>query len=91
MFEKELYPQIFVEMGKRVGLNWQTMEDVEAYQRDNGVTWYNTQRWSKQDSKDFQRWLREYLAQRTQWSEYKIRWEVATFMLCYSWTTSQSV
>lgn len=78
-----------IEMGKRVGLDWKSFQDVLDYQVNNGIQWYLTQQWTKQDEKDFAKWLTKYIKERTAWSKYKIQCEVHFFILSYGWKTKR--
>jgi len=85
MIRDKLFDGAILEMGSRVGLDWESFDDVLAYQENNGVTWYTTKTWTEAEQNDFKQWLTEYLGKHTRWSKKKIHWEVGTFILCYGW------
>ena len=85
----ELFKLALVEMGRRVGLDWETFDDVMAYQASHGIQWYLTKTWTKDEEHDYQDWLKMLLTSKTDWSAYKVRSEVGMFMLSYGWKTTE--
>lgn len=81
---EKLFDQCIVEMGRRVGLDWKTFDDVLKYQKENGVTWYTTQTWSKQEQDDFSEWMKDLL-KKEKFTEKIILNEVGWFLLSYGW------
>ena len=89
MGRAELINNSIIEMGKRVGLKWETFEDALRYQKENGITWYLTKEWTAEEQNDFKDWMDDYFNKHTQWSSRKRDIEIWTFILCYGWKTKQ--
>ena len=83
--DDELLTELLIEMGKRVGINWRNFDDVMKYQAEDDVAWYTRKTWTQAENDDFRRWAQAHIRKRAKWSERKVEWETATFMLCYSW------
>lgn len=80
-----LAKQFLVEMGRRVGLGWQTYEDVKCYEQTCGDQWYLSHSWTQADESAFQDWMISELKRKTNWSLFKIKSEVANFILNWGW------
>lgn len=87
--ESNLFDYCIIEMGKRVGLHWETYDEVLAYTKEQGTEWYKSKRWSVEEQEDFSNWMKKYLKDNTNWLKSKINQEVAMFLLNYGWTQKQ--
>lgn len=86
MKNEELFEQAIVEMGRRVGLDWSSIDDAVSYQNENGSDrWYTTKTWTKDDENEFKIWMKDLLKKNTMWSRHKINFEVGMFILSYGW------
>lgn len=85
MIKTDIIKQALVEMGRRVGLDWKTFDDVMAYQASHGIQWYLTKTWTPDEEDEFLTWLKMLLTSKTDWSPYKVRMEAHMFMLSYGW------
>jgi hypothetical protein len=83
--DQQLLTDLLIEMGNRVGIKWRNWDAILEYQKEDDVAWYTRKTWTQEESDDFKRWAQAYIRKHTKWSTRKIEWEVATFMLCYSW------
>lgn len=82
---EELFDKCLIEMGRRVGLDWKTFDDVLEYQKENGVTWYTTKTWTKEEQDDFGEWMKKLLKKEKFFTEKTIMNEVGWFLLSYGW------
>lgn len=87
--KKDIYEQALVEMGRRVGLDWETFDDVMAYQDSHGEQWYLTRTWTQDDEHEFRDWLKMLLTSKKGWSPYKVRMEAGMFLLSYGWKVTE--
>lgn len=81
-----LAKQFLVEMGRRVGLGWETFDDVKRYEQAWGDQWYMSQTWTQADEDAFRDWMIAELHRETNWTKYSIEREVAGFILNWGWS-----
>ena len=91
MIKAELFDEALIEMGKRVGLEWRNYDDVLEYQKQHGVTWYNTITWTKEQQMEFKDWMDSFVNKKTRWSSRKRDLEIWTFLLCYGWKVEEEL
>lgn len=89
MIKTEIINQALVEMGRRVGLDWETFDDVMAYQDSHGEEWYLTRTWTQDEEHEFRYWLKMLLTSKKGWSPYKVRMEAGMFILSYGWKVAE--
>ena len=85
MKPETLAKQSLVEMGRRVGLGWETFDDVKRYEQAWGEQWYMSQSWTQADEDQFRDWMIAKLKRKTHWGERMIEREVASFILNWGW------
>lgn len=84
----KFFNESILEMGRRVGLDWKTFDDVLLYQDKNGEQWYATKTWTKEDENSFRDWLRLKFKKNYStkfYTDKKIDYEINMFILCYGW------
>jgi hypothetical protein len=87
-----IFGNCLCEMGRRVGLEWDTVEDAEAFAEEFGGEWYRARTWTRAQEEEFRGWMNDYLRKsgRFIWKSPRRRKnDVAMFLLCWGWVTER--
>jgi hypothetical protein len=90
MNRDKIFEECICELGKRVNLEWNTIDDALNFQAEKGEDWYRKMEWSKEEESNYRSWLEKKVRKQFRgFTKRSVDFEVGMFMLNYGWKVKE--
>jgi hypothetical protein len=80
---EDITKALFVEMFKRVGLDY-TYEEIAEYAKPD--FWWTKKTWTMEQEKEFSSWAYTFIKKNSQWTKSTVKREISYFLLMWGWS-----